>query len=619
MVYSYKRKTDRGAWSEGDMERAIQAVRNGEMGWLKASKIFNVPTATLRRRAQGKNKFAVNAEKRFGSFQFTLTKDLEGAIVKHILDLESRFFGMTRTDVRRLAYEVAEKMKIKHPFNKELKMAGKGWLHGFRQRNPELSLRLPEATSLARAEAFNKPQVDKFFSKLEQVIKTHKIDKTMIYNMDESALTTVQVPPKVFAQKGKKQVGAITSAERGVHTTVVACVSSGGVYVPPAIIFPRKRFNPDLYDGAPIGTLKLHNDSGYMTSDLFVKWIEHFIEHVRPSEDKKALLILDGHSSHKSYGALELAKVNSIILLCLPAHCTHHLQPLDVAFFGPLQKYYNQTVTQWLRDNPGRTVSIYQVSKLFNKAYEKTATFEIARSAFRATGISPFNPGIFPDHLFLPSLTTDVEEPVIQEKNPMEDGFGTKDSPITVEVTEQVIPNEAIDESGSSSLSKEPVIQEINSLLQELSPIPQSTTRRTVKRKNTGYQDVLTESPYLQSLREKEVEKDREEGRKKNRNVVKRKLVGIDCKNKNQKDKKSSRLIGRSVKRDKSETEEEEDPFCVSDTEDDCACLYCNDLFSRSRSKEKWFQCQLCQKWTHADCAGLSARAKMYICELCKD
>ncbi|KAJ8929744.1 hypothetical protein NQ314_017534 [Rhamnusium bicolor] len=56
---------------------------------------------------------------------------------------------------------------------------------------------------------------------LEQVIDENKIDKTMIFNMDESALTTVQVPPKVFAQKGNKQVGAITSAERGIHTTVV--------------------------------------------------------------------------------------------------------------------------------------------------------------------------------------------------------------------------------------------------------------------------------------------------------------------------------------------------------------------------------------------------------------
>lgn len=625
MVYSYKRTSNRGAWNDADMERAIQAVRNGEMGWLKASKSFNVPTATLRRRALGKNKFAVNTDKHFGSFQSTLNRDLEIAIVNHMLDLESRFFGMTTTDVRQLAYEVAEKMKIKHRFNKETKMAGKGWLHGFRQRNPQLSLRLPEATSLARAEAFNKPQVNKFFTKLEQVIEEHKIDNTMIFNMDESAMTTVQVPPKVFAQKGKKQVGAVTSAERGVHTTVVVCMSSGGMYVPPSIIFPRKRFNPDLYDGAPIGTLKLYNESGYMTSDLFVKWIKHFIDHVRPTAEKKALLILDGHSSHKSYQALQLAKQNSIVLLCLPAHCTHHLQPLDVAFFGPLHKYYNQTVTQWLKENPGRTVTIYQVSKLFNHAYERTATLEIATSAFRATGILPFNPNIFPDHLFLPSLTTDVPEadPVNEHlENPQQPQANNTETqaPILEPANqEQLTFTEEINVRGPASDVKEVDIQNI---LKELSPVPQSNVRKTVERKTGGYQDVLTESPYLQSIREKEIEKAQEQQRKINRNFVKRQLVEKDSaeiQNKKQELlRKSKRPVAR-VRLMEGETSEEEDPYSVSDTEEDCPCLYCNDLFSRSKSKEAWLQCQLCQKWAHADCAGVPRKAKIFICEICKD
>ncbi|CAH1968379.1 unnamed protein product [Acanthoscelides obtectus] len=79
--------------------------------------------------------------------------------------------------------------------------------------------------------------------------------------MDESGLTTVQNTSKIFALKGKKQVGAITSGEREVHSTVDACMSS-------------------LYDGAPVGTLCLYNESGYITGELFVKWMEHIIKHV---------------------------------------------------------------------------------------------------------------------------------------------------------------------------------------------------------------------------------------------------------------------------------------------------------------------------------------------------
>ena len=63
MVNKYKRKTDRQSWREVDMQNAIDAVQRDEMGWLLASKEFNVPQATLRRRARNKNKY-VNATKK---------------------------------------------------------------------------------------------------------------------------------------------------------------------------------------------------------------------------------------------------------------------------------------------------------------------------------------------------------------------------------------------------------------------------------------------------------------------------------------------------------------------------------------------------------------------------
>lgn len=89
-----------------------------------------------------------------------------------MLALES-FFGLTTTDVRKMAYKLAEKIKIKHSFDKKNGISGKGWLRGFCQRNPQLSLHL------ARAEAFNKPLINKFFTKMERVVEEYKIDNTM--------------------------------------------------------------------------------------------------------------------------------------------------------------------------------------------------------------------------------------------------------------------------------------------------------------------------------------------------------------------------------------------------------------------------------------------------------
>jgi hypothetical protein len=144
-----------------------------------------------------------------------------------------------------------------------------------------------------------------------------------------------------------------------------------------------------------------------MTSELFKKWLEHFATYTSPSPTNKVLLLLDGHCSHKSYEAVDYARQNGIILLCFPPHCTHRLQPLDVVFFGPLKTYFNQETTKWLKSHPGRAVTQFQISGLLNAAYGKAATAGIATSGFRQTGIVPFNPDIFPDHLYAPVDVTD--------------------------------------------------------------------------------------------------------------------------------------------------------------------------------------------------------------------
>ncbi|KAF0732193.1 Uncharacterized protein FWK35_00027240, partial [Aphis craccivora] len=232
-------------------------------------------------------------------------KDMSDAI----LAIENKEMGWLKASIQ---FNVSQATLCRHCQNKNKiakdgvkklgrgtkKEAGWNWLIGFRKRNTELSLRCPEPTSSARAKAFNKPQ----------------------------------------------------------HVTVVCCISSSGQCVPQALIFPRKTFNPNLYDGAPPGTLKLYQDTGYMTVELFIEWMNHFINYVKPSLTKKVLLLLDRHSSHKTVEALELAKKSGVVLLCLPPHCTHRLQPLDVGIFGPLDVYYNREIEIWLKANVGRTV-----------------------------------------------------------------------------------------------------------------------------------------------------------------------------------------------------------------------------------------------------------------------
>jgi hypothetical protein len=170
-------------------------------------------------------------------------------------------------------------------------MAGKKWFYSFMKRHPTLSLRQPEYIKMARVKGFNKEHVSGFFDILEKVVDGNNIDALRIFNVDESGFSTVQKPAgKVLDKKGKHQIGALSNA--GVNSTSVSCASASGVFVPPMIIFKRQRNNLSLQVGAPPGSLVEVYESGYINSELSVKWLNYFINHVKPATEKMVLLVL---------------------------------------------------------------------------------------------------------------------------------------------------------------------------------------------------------------------------------------------------------------------------------------------------------------------------------------
>lgn len=155
------------------------------------------------------------------------------------------FLGLTRTEFLQLVFQYAEKNGIKHPFRNG--SAGPDWLAGFRKRHPEIVLRIPEPTSVARVRGFNRPQVERFYSLLWEQIQKHSIHAGQLYNMDETGIrTTTSKPPKILSIRGKKQVGITSSSERGTLTTVICCCNATGSFVPPFMIFARKRMQDVL-------------------------------------------------------------------------------------------------------------------------------------------------------------------------------------------------------------------------------------------------------------------------------------------------------------------------------------------------------------------------------------
>ncbi|KAF2880299.1 hypothetical protein ILUMI_25876 [Ignelater luminosus] len=151
-------------------------------------------------------------------FRNVFNEDEEKVIEEHVILLSKLYFGLTLIELRRLAFEFAETNNIKNNFCRDTRLARKDWLYGFLKRHPKISLRKPEA-SANRVMAFNKEEVQHFYSNLEQVVSKYKISAIRLYNVDETGITTAQTPSRALGLKRVKQLGASTNWKRGKNVT----------------------------------------------------------------------------------------------------------------------------------------------------------------------------------------------------------------------------------------------------------------------------------------------------------------------------------------------------------------------------------------------------------------
>ena len=252
----------------------------------------------------------------------------------------------------------------------ENEKAGEVWLKLFMQRYPTLSIRLPQPTSIARATSFNKTNVAAFFANYTGVLNKHNFDAKDIWNVDETGITTVQKTDRIIARQGEKQVSAMTSMERGRLVTLAFAGNAIGNYIPPMFIFPLKRYKDHFVRDGPTGSVGRANGSGWMQEDDFYFCLEYFKNHVRPSKEKKTLLLLDNHASHTALKNIEFCRDNGITLLTFPPHCTHKLQPLDRTLFGPLKKAMNTASDNWMRTNVAKVMAIYDIPSITKTAFD---------------------------------------------------------------------------------------------------------------------------------------------------------------------------------------------------------------------------------------------------------
>ena len=125
---------------------------------------------------------------------------------------------------------------------------------------------------------------------------------------------------------------------------------------------------------------------------VFDNWFEAVVAPWAIShQGKQKVVIGDNLSSHLSPVSLKRAEELGVHFRLLPPNTTHFLQPLDVAFFGPLKRAWRDQLLTYKRIHLNKSLLKRHFAGEFKKLLA-TIKPDTIKSGFKATGLVPFDP-----------------------------------------------------------------------------------------------------------------------------------------------------------------------------------------------------------------------------------
>ncbi|KAL2125756.1 hypothetical protein VTI74DRAFT_2848 [Chaetomium olivicolor] len=244
-----------------------------------------------------------------------------------------------------------------------------------------------------RQDAEDPIRIAQYFQQLQNVVAEEGILPQDIWNMDETGFRIGVGKDQLIVTK-RKRAHYFGIPENRESATAIEAISAGGQVAPAFLILAGQCHmaqwyqQPELEDDTAI----ILSASGYSNDEISLEWLKHFDRHTKKSAiGKSRLLILDGHGSHHTYEFIRYCEANNIIPFGLPPNLTHLLQPLDVVVFQPLKHYHAKALDILVRDgliNITKIEFLSIIQGVRRQAFKRSTIL----SAFRKTGIFPFNP-----------------------------------------------------------------------------------------------------------------------------------------------------------------------------------------------------------------------------------
>lgn len=347
----------------------------------KIARLHGVPKSTLQDRIHGRQATHIRNEQ----FQ-RLSSEEEEAIHTWILRLQNWGWPPRIEQVRFMAIELLQQKGDTEPI-------GINWPQKFLNRHPQIKTAYIPPLDKERASAENHDTLAGWFELFSRFKEEYAVKEEDIYNMDERGfMQGVIAKTRVMISKHEKKAH-MTQCGNREWVSLIECVSMSGRLLKPWVIFKAKQKQKAWFEVLKEGHIAV-SENGWTDNELGLAWLQKCFdpETIPSKEGDYRILCIDGHASHLTTQAIQYCVSRKIILLCLPAHTTHLLQPLDVGVFAPLATAYKNHVHRVTRLGASYSIDKVDFLELYQQARHDAITPVIIQKAWQKAGLLPFHP-----------------------------------------------------------------------------------------------------------------------------------------------------------------------------------------------------------------------------------
>ena len=197
---------------------------------------------------------------------------------------------------------------------------------------------------IERAEV-NRETIEQYFSELAQNIDG--VSPENINNYDEINLTDDPGRKRLIFKRGIRYPERVMNSTKTSTSLILAGTDAGEILPVYYVVYKSEHLWSTWIEGGPHKARFNRSKPGWFDHVCFVDWFRSIaLPYCRGLEGKKVLMG-NNLSFHFSDEILEECERSNIPFVCLPPNATHHLQPLDVAYFGPMKATWRRILTEY--------------------------------------------------------------------------------------------------------------------------------------------------------------------------------------------------------------------------------------------------------------------------------